>query len=471
MPTRTSPTSLARVTAAVLGVLLAAALLVPALRSHQPVPAGEETTDVTVGLRAAADNPVTPGDFTGYGFDQCLAPTQKAMNAWLNSSPFLAAGIYISGKSRACRDQPNLTPAWISTQLQNGWKLLPITLGPQASCSDRFPRYGDDPTIIPRPGAEGLYGKARRQARAEATTTVAEAKRLGIAAGSTLWYDLEAFDIGNTRCRESALAFLSAWTTGINKAGYKSGVYSSAGSGLKMLDDARVNRPDAFDFPDMIWIARWDGVANTSTSYLREDGWRPGARVKQYQGGHNETWGKVTINIDRDYLDVGRGSYAPQEDHCDGVNINFKTYRRLAPATSTFTPPEAQVRAVQCLLKERGRYDGKLNGVYNAATVAAVRAWQDARGFTPRDTFGSRDWVAIHMDSPNQVLKVGSAGGAVRRLQRALHAAGTTTTLGITGVYGPATASAVTAYQKAVGLSPTGIVNPRTNGRLDRGAH
>ena len=59
---------------------------------------------------AAEPNPVTPGDFRGYGFDQCLAPTQRAMDVWLNHSPFLSVGIYISGNSRACRSQPNLTP-------------------------------------------------------------------------------------------------------------------------------------------------------------------------------------------------------------------------------------------------------------------------------------------------------------------------------------------------------------------------
>ena len=35
------------------------------------------------------------------------------MNRWLKTSPFFAAGIYISGTSRACRDQPNLTPEWV----------------------------------------------------------------------------------------------------------------------------------------------------------------------------------------------------------------------------------------------------------------------------------------------------------------------------------------------------------------------
>ena len=161
---------------------------------------------------AHAENVATPGDFTGYGFDQCLGPTQSAMNRWLTHSPFLSVGIYISGDSRACRSQPNLTPKWISTQLRKGWRLLPITLGPQASCQPRFPRYGHDETISPTPGDNGRYPTARSQGRAEAVSAVAAARALGLVKGSTLWYDLEGFDSTNTHCRESALAFLSAWT-------------------------------------------------------------------------------------------------------------------------------------------------------------------------------------------------------------------------------------------------------------------
>ncbi len=153
---------------------------------------------LSMGAPAHADNPVTPGNFTGYGFDQCLAPTQKTMTKWLKHSPFLAVGIYISGDSRACRSQPNLTPQWVSKQLNRGWRLLPITLGPQASCQPRFPRYGDDETINPAPGKKGRYWHARQQGSAEATKTVAAAKALGIVPGSTLWYDLEGFDMGNT---------------------------------------------------------------------------------------------------------------------------------------------------------------------------------------------------------------------------------------------------------------------------------
>src|SRR3954451_3061168 len=150
---------------------------------------------------ARAANVVTPGNFTGYGFDQCTAPSQRAMDAWLTGSPYWVVGIYISGDSRGCLSQPNLTPTWVRTQLARGWRLLPITLGPQAWCTTRQ-RYLHPVRISPSPS--GSYARARAQGRAEASRTVRVAQRLGIARRSTLWYDLEGFNTSGTRCRESA---------------------------------------------------------------------------------------------------------------------------------------------------------------------------------------------------------------------------------------------------------------------------
>ncbi len=416
-----------------------------------------------------APNPVTPGDFRGYGFDQCLAPTQKAMDAWLNHSPFLSVGIYISGNSRACRSQPNLTPRWIGSQLRKGWRLLPITLGPQASCSDRFPRYDDDPVIDARPGRNGNFRYARRQARAEAVKAVDAAKALGIVPRSTLWYDLEAFDDDNDRCRESALAFLSAWTNKLHDLKYVSGVYSSAGSGIAVLDDARVERPGAYTMPDMIWLARWDGVANTSSSYIRDDGWRPGGRVKQYTGGHNETWGGVTINIDRNFLDLGKGRVAAPEQHCGGVSIDFRRYPAIREPDGGYTPAANKVRALQCLLQERGFYDGKLSGNYNAATIAAVAAWQARRGFAVSTTWSPANWVGAFAQGRDYAQKIGSTGLHVRRVQRALNAADPSLQRAVDGIFNQKTARNVSAYQRRVGLSATGIVNKATWERLRAG--
>ena len=172
---------------ALLAGLLALALL-------GPVRGLGDATPERLDLALATTNKPTPGSFKGYGFDQCLAPTQAKMDAWLESSPFLAVGIYISGNSRACRSQPNLTPTWVSTQLARGWRLLPITLGPQASCSNRYPKYGAriDPTISA--DATSSYAKARAQGKLEAERAVAAAKAIGIVPASTLFYDLEAFE-------------------------------------------------------------------------------------------------------------------------------------------------------------------------------------------------------------------------------------------------------------------------------------
>jgi hypothetical protein len=414
---------------------------------------------VTAGVpagSAATGNVVTPGNFRGYGFDQCLAPTQKAMDKWLHHSPFLAVGIYISGASRACRSQPNLTPRWISTQLSKGWRLLPITLGPQAPCNPRFPRYGSDHLINSHPGATGKYRKARLQGVAEAGRAVTAAQDLGISAGSTLWYDLEGFDQTNVRCRRASLAFLSGWTKGIHQLHYVSGVYSSAGSGIWALDEARVNDPTAYHLPDRIWIARWDGKANTSTSYIRNDGWRPGGRMKQYLGGHDETWGGVRINIDRNFLDLGKPGVRA-ERHCGGVDVDLADY----PRANAGSDP-ALVKALQCLLAEKKVYGGKVNGVFNAKTLAAAQRWQDSHGLPVRTSFSRRAWMTLVVAGPEPVLKRGSTGPAVRRVQRALNAATPGTGLSIGGVFNKSTDGALRAFQRKTGVAAEGVVNPKT---------
>lgn len=441
---------------------LLATVLVPAALVTTTLPASVGSTPVAVRVAArATTNPVTPGHFRGYGFDQCLAPSQAAMNTWLNHSPFLAVGIYISGDSRACRNQPNLTPKWISTQLSKGWRLLPITLGPQASCQPRFPRYADDFKINPKPGSAGGYSIAKKQGTTEAGRSVAAAEALGIVPGSTLWYDLEGFNHSDRHCRESALSFLSGWVAQVRALGYKAGVYSSVGSGIKMLDDARVNRPGVFALPDAIWMARWDGAANTSSSYIREDGWRPGGRVKQYMGGHDETWGGVRINIDRNYLDLGRGSIAAPESRCGGIRIGFTRYDALRkPTTSGQTSPADQVKALQCLLQEKGLYTGKLGGTFNPQLLAAVQEWQRRTGFPVTEVWSRKNWVTIFAAGDQPVLKFGSAGPNVRRVQRALNATYADLGLNSTGTFDLLTHNAVRAWQKDAGLPVSGVMNP-----------
>ena len=412
---------------------------------------------------SAVSNPVTPGAFRGYGFDQCLAPNQAAMDAWLRQSPYLAIGIYISGSSRACKVQPNLTKTWVATQLGAGWKLLAITLGPQAPCNPRFPRYGNDPVINNDPGSDGRYAKARRQGSAEAQKTVTAAAVLGLVPGSTMWYDLEGFDVTNSRCRLASLAFLSAWTRELHALHYVSGVYSSAGSGIKMLDDVRVADPAAYHLPDQIWIARWDGIADTNTSYIRKDGWRPGGRMKQYLGGHNETWGGVTINVDRDWVGLGTPK-APAETHCNGLSVDLTDYPRTGPTTDP-----ARTKVLQCLLTERKLYAGKVSGVWNTATAAAVTAWQTKHGLPVRASFGRRAWMTLLSVGSQPIVKLGSTGPTVRDLQRTLDAATRGTGLPVSGVFDRATGVALAAWQKGTHRTASGVANGGTWAGLQAG--
>ena len=147
-----------------------------------------------------------PGSFTGYAFDTCEAPSQRQMDAWHEHSPYAAVGIYIAGENRGCPRQRHLDAAWVATQAARGWRLLPLSVGPQAPCSEDA-RWSK---VDPSPAAG--YAAARGQGRGVATDAAAAARDLGIARGSTLWLDVESFDISRARCRDATLAYVSSWT-------------------------------------------------------------------------------------------------------------------------------------------------------------------------------------------------------------------------------------------------------------------
>ncbi len=475
MPRHRTPQASVRTTLTRLALAATAAALTVGMLTPAPAGADGTTPSAPAGPPRVAKqlftNPVTPGNYTGLGFDQCHAPEQYKMDAWLAASPFRAVGIYISGASRGCRDQPNLTPTWISTQLTNGWRLLPITLGPQANCHPGFPRYGNDPVISGKLNSQGQYAKAFRQGTTEASTAVAAAQALGIVPGSTLWYDLEGYDVKNTTCRESSLWFLSAWTQQLHALGYVSGVYSSAGSGMKSLDDARVLRPGVFTLPDQIWIARWDGQANTSTTYIREDGWRPGGRMKQFQGGHNEKWGGVTINIDRNYLDLSSGTAPPPAaaSHCHGTPVDLDNYPRLKSPSRSHTPNPGQVAALKCLLKEQGVFHGRVKGAWTKRLTKSVKRWQRQVGLNRTAMFSRSAWMTLLSAGPTPVLNLGSSGEDVRRVQRALNAASAKYKLPVSGSLDTVTQTAVIAWQAKNGIAENGVFGPASWAAIQAG--
>jgi len=227
--------------------------------------------------------------YTGLGFDACSTPSTATMSAW-GASPYRALGVYIGGANEACA-QPNLTSTWVAQESAAGWVLLPVYVGLQA------PKNGCGCAAI-NPSLASAEGTAA------ADDAVNQATAVGLAPGNPIYDDMENYSRGSTNT-PAVLAFLAAWTTELHARGYQSGVYSSAGSGVTDLV-AQVGT--GYVEPDQIWNAEWNNQASTTSGYIPAADWPNHQRLHQYQGGHNATYGGVTINIDSDYVDAGAAS-------------------------------------------------------------------------------------------------------------------------------------------------------------------
>jgi hypothetical protein len=225
------------------------------------------------------------------GFDACAAPSSSTMNAW-KASPYRNVGVYIGGANRACA-QPNLGRSWVSTVTATGWKLLPIWVGPQASCAAlRTTKITADPNQS--------WGQGAAQASAAADT----ADALGFGWLAPIYYDMEAYPRGGS-CTLSVQNFVSGWVYTLNRRGYFAGLYSSLCAGVL---DVAATQGGANSSPlNTVWIAAWNNTPNVvgfgPPCALSDALWGNHQRVHQYTGGHNESYGGVTINIDSNAVD------------------------------------------------------------------------------------------------------------------------------------------------------------------------
>jgi hypothetical protein len=224
--------------------------------------------------------------FTGLGFDACTAPSTKAMAAWADS-PYRAIGVYIGGQNRGC-SQPNLTATWVSAQTAADWHLIPTYVGLQA------------PTSSCSSCAKLIPSRAVAQGEEEAVDAVAQAAAVGMGPGSPIYFDMESYT-RTSSATAATLDFLQAWTEKLHSLGYQSGVYSSSASGIADLA-AQVGK--TYTQPDNLWFANWNGQASGADSYVPASAWPDHQRIHQYRGGHDETYGGVTINIDNNYVDA-----------------------------------------------------------------------------------------------------------------------------------------------------------------------
>jgi Domain of unknown function (DUF1906) len=224
--------------------------------------------------------PLSVASYHGRGFDACTAPSRAAMRAWRRHSPYRAIGIYIGGSDRACA-QPNLNRAWVRAEASAGWRFIPLYAGPQAAFRE-----------LHAPSGQGF---------AAARDAAAQARRLGFARRTPIYYDMEAY---RPSARVAALEFESAWTRELHRLGYSSGVYSSSDSGIVDLSEQYSRH--AYAMPNVIYDALWNDTPNTRDRNLRAGQWHM-KRIHQYRGNVTERFGGVKINIDQDYMAVRIG--------------------------------------------------------------------------------------------------------------------------------------------------------------------
>lgn len=394
---------------------------------------------VLLSSSADAAAPSAPGSFTGQGFDACVAPSQAVMDAWNLASPFSTIGIYVSGNSRYCGDayQPNLSKAWVAKNAANGWRFLPIHVGRQAPCFKNNPK-----SRVQKKRMSSTVNTARSQARSEAKETIAALTKYGFGAGSYSYLDIEWY-ARTTTCDRIVLEFADAWTEYLHSKGYKSGLYSSGSAAIAAVDEARKAKRAGFTLPDQMWIAWVNKVADTDGGpYLADAGWADHQRIHQYHNGVDVTYGGKTLNIDKNYLDVGKGSVAVKQPTPCGTTLSLASYPRLQRGSTG-----AAVAVLECLLKQRG-FLKTVDTTLGTGTVRAIDAYRKSMGWAAAGHTTGPTWTALlsHGSNP-RVLKEGSVGQSVWRLQRSLVAAGLKPRL--TGVYDARTISAVAAYRKA----------------------
>ena len=218
----------------------------------------------------------------GLGFDSCTAPAAQTMSAW-RVSPYRVVGTDLGGVNWAC-SYGNFNGNWIAAVTAQGWQFIPIWVGLQAPC-------------YAHAGVQKIKAaEAYTEGKADAASAAATARSFGYGQGSPIYFDMEGYPRNNASCTKAVLSFLAGWTRRLHTAGYRSGVYSSASSGI--ADLATKYHVSGYPRPDDIWIADWDGSMGLADPSVPSGDWTGHRRLHQYYGGHDETWGGATLDID-----------------------------------------------------------------------------------------------------------------------------------------------------------------------------
>ena len=135
------------------------------------------------------------------------------------------------------------------------------------------------------------------------------------------------------------------------------------------------------------------------------------------------------------------------------------------------------VIALQNALLDAGvKVPGGADGFFGPATKSALTAYQSRAGLATSGEVDEATAVSLGLTEPapaaaasSGTLAIGAQGDAVKALQQALMDFGVFVPGGADGVFGPATKTAVSNFQRWNGLTVTGEVDAATASRLELG--
>ena len=201
------------------------------------------------------------------------------------------------------------------------------------------------------------------------------------------------------------------------------------------------------------------------------------------------SWVDGTLKMNTIGDQTFKANYAGDTNHQAGTNVDVtvKVVRRSSSGGggSYYAPvvPDMPmvywgctgdaVKTLQEKLNAKGFNSGNADGIFGAKTYAAVTAFQKANSLGVDGIVGKLTWAKLYDATPVNVtpvttqpmLRTGSRGDAVRKLQELLNAKGYTCG-SVDGIFGSKTYAAVLAFQKANGLGADGIVGPLTWAKL-----
>jgi len=249
------------------------------------------------------------------------------MRHWWEKSPYSVFNLYLGGVSFYCRDQP-LDALWVNQVVQQGWSFILTWVGPQAPCSNFKYKMSDKPPI------------AYNQGREEAEAAAQAAEDLDILGDKIIYYDLEGYSDPGTSCRDVVHSFLQGWNERLHELGLKAGGYGGACSSY-ISEWAQIQPP-----PDDVWMAHWyrsfyDPNASVwDTPCVPNELWANHQRIKQYTGGHKETWGDVSLTLDSNVLDgeITAISVVPVSFTRDTPAVTIRTWGPQLRAAELVSP-------------------------------------------------------------------------------------------------------------------------------------